>query len=245
MAEGIPRFLIPGTLCDAGAFEAICRQWQSVSPHVPTHIAEVDTPATDLDAWCQAALSRMGNCCDVIGFSLGGVLALRLIALAPQRIRRLVLIATNPAGGTSHHQERVEHQRRLWRQGGPSAVAHEMLTLSHPQTPIRPEVAALVHAMAERTSEAGFWFQGLVNCTRPDGLLGLSQWSGPLLLLSGEADPWCGKAQQQAMLAVRPDAVWQAYPGAGHYLPLEEPSRVAQAIHDFLTTTHTHQAIPT
>ena len=50
---------------------------------------------------------------DVVGFSLGGLLALRLIALAPQRIRNLVLIATNAQAATPAHRERTEQHKAL------------------------------------------------------------------------------------------------------------------------------------
>jgi pimeloyl-ACP methyl ester carboxylesterase len=65
---------------------------------------------------------------------------------------------------------------------------------------------------------------------RPAGLPALAAFNGPVLLASGQQDRLCPPPWQQAMHAARPDAQWLELPRVGHFLPLEAPARLSQAM---------------
>jgi pimeloyl-ACP methyl ester carboxylesterase len=225
--------LLPGTLCDARLFTPMQVAWSEHGFAPPTSVGDLHLLTLGPLAWCQALLADAPPCFDVIGFSLGGLLALQLLALAPQRVRRLVLVASNPLPASVQHRTRVRAQMAQWHAQGPQSTAEQMLQLASPAASV--EVLAQVQAMAAATPTAALAAQGELNATRGDGLPALAHWPGPLLLVSGADDPWCGADKQQLMRSVRPDAQWCELPQTGHYLPLEQPHVLARLTHAFLT----------
>jgi non-heme chloroperoxidase len=67
-----------------------------------------------------------------------------------------------------------------------------------------------------------------------DGLLTAPPIAGtidsPTLILWGDADPICSRAEQQALLDAIPLAELRTYPGVGHIVHWEQPERVADDI---------------
>jgi pimeloyl-ACP methyl ester carboxylesterase len=230
------RLLLPGTLCDPRLFAPMLEQWPAGD------LAGEGSRVLDLfgldeaEVWWQRQLPGLPEQLDLVGFSLGGVLALALLRLAPQRVRRLALVAASALGGTPVHEARVAAQITQWRAQGPAAVARQMAEQAVPIEGLTPALTQGLEAMAEATPEAAFLAQAHLNATRPDGLETLARWGGPLLLLCGELDPWCGPATQAQTLAHRPDARYICLSGSGHYLPLEQPAAVAAALDLFFRT---------
>ena len=230
------KLLLPGTLCDSRLFAPMLEQWPAGGMPVAGARA-LDLFALDeAQAWWERQLPGLPEQMDLVGFSLGGVLALALLRLAPQRVRRLALVAASALGGTPAHESRVAAQIAQWRAQGPAAVARQMAEQAVPAEGRTPALTQCLEAMAEATPEAAYLAQARLNATRPDGLETLARWGGPLLLLCGEQDPWCGPATQNQTLSYRPDAGCIRLAGAGHYLPLERPAAVAVALASFFRT---------
>lgn len=233
MAEPVPCLLLPGTLCDASLFEPILQVWRTLGFAPAHHMADLHQGPLD-DGWCDAQMNATGTVMDVVGFSLGGILALQCLAQAPQRIRRMVLVATNPLPGSGVHRERFQQQWALWHQQGPQAVAEQMLAQASPNAP--PYVLDCVKAMASATPTAALASQGELNASRPDRREQLARWSGPLMLVGGQDDPWCGTDKQQLLREVRPDAHGHLLPHTGHYVPLEQPEALGRLTCDFFSS---------
>lgn len=230
------RLLLPGTLCDHRLFAPMVEQWTAADRlGEGAHVLDL-FGLDEAQAWWQRQLPRLPDQLDLVGFSLGGVLALALLRLAPARVRRLALVAASALGGTPAHEARVASQIGQWRAQGPAAVARQMAEQAVPVEGRTPEITRRLETMAEATPEAAFLAQAHLNASRPEGRATLVRWGGPLLLLCGEQDPWCGPATQAQTLAYRPDARCISLPGAGHYLPLEQPAAVAAALDLFFRT---------
>ena len=225
--------LLPGTLCDARLFAPLQTAWAALGRPGHGQVLDLHTLELNVSQWWTRQLARLPARFDVLGFSLGGVLALQLLAIAPARVRRLCLVATNAAAGTPLHRERTEAQQALWQAEGPAAVARAMLAQASPADSQSPELAATVVEMACATPWSAFVAQGELNASRPDGLPALQAFSGEVLLISGANDPWCGAEKQQAMCAAHTAAQWQEFEGAGHYLPLARAQALARATHRF------------
>jgi pimeloyl-[acyl-carrier protein] methyl ester esterase len=65
--------------------------------------------------WCDAISSQLPPVCDLLGWSLGGQLAMEIAARNPDRVRQLVLVATTPCFV----------RRRGWNAGTPRAMFDE------------------------------------------------------------------------------------------------------------------------
>ena len=235
----IPCLLLPGTLCDARLFAPLLAVWKSLGNGTPHSVADLHQLTANPLPWWRTQLSGLPPQFDVLGFSLGGILALQLLGIAPARVRRLTLVASNPCAATAMHRERVNDQLALWHKEGPAAVASQMLDQASPNA--NHEVRQLVQDMACNTPLSAFLAQGEINATRLDGRPRLQSWPGPVLLISGAEDPWCGADKQLMARSARSDALWQELPHCGHYLPLENPQQLGRLTHNFYRTPDAHQ----
>jgi pimeloyl-ACP methyl ester carboxylesterase len=229
------RLMLPGTLCDRRLFEPMLQAWSSMGVCEGHRVVSLHNLAPETGAWWRKELARLPERFDVLSFSLGAVLALQLLRMEPDRIRRLVLVCGNALAGTEIHRQRVAAQLALWKSQGPAAVATQMLEQASPRACADSRIRQCLVDMAGDTPLSAFTAQGEVNATRPEGLSCLARWCGPLLLVSGAQDPWCGADKQELMLSARPDAQWHEIPQCGHYLPLEWPRGLAELTHTFFS----------
>lgn len=229
-SDEVLRLLIPGSLCDGRLFAPLCSHWSNTKRVQLLSLHALQDPVE----WWQVQLENLPNQFDVIGFSLGGLLAQALLRIAPKRVRCVVLIASSADAASATHLERWQAQQQQWQQTGPRALAMSMAQQASPK--LSAAHLELLQDMAQSTPETSFMAQGQFNANRPSGLPALSASSSPLCLISGALDPWCTPAVQERIKQARPDARHLVLPHSGHYLPLEAPAEVGQEIEQFLST---------
>lgn len=226
-SPGLPTLvMLPGTLCDGRVFQ---RQKRALRGLADVRIVDF----RDLDAihsWLPALLRLLPEKFSVAGFSLGGLCALEMLRLAPQRIERIAMIASNahPAGVAGRRKS--ARLRKLWRDRGPAEVARQVKPNYFHHARNRRRHAALVHDMAVRTPHKAAFAEFDWAAIRPDGRAALAQFQGRLLLVSGARDRLCPPAWQQSMLEAQPRADWLEIPRVGHFIPLEAAARLNHAL---------------
>lgn len=179
----------------------------------------------------------------VLGYSMGGRVALHLAAAAPERVARLALESASPGLDDPSEAEarRVADERLaddLLAAGLPAFVERwEALPLFASQA--RLPAAARERLRAQRLRSDPL---GLANSLRGMGTGAQgSLWRElpsvrvPTLLVAGALDPRYVSVAR-AMAERLPDARVAIIPGAGHAVHLEEPERFAAAVVPFLTT---------
>jgi poly(3-hydroxyalkanoate) depolymerase len=184
---------------------------------------------------------------DVLGVSLGGVIAQQLAHQAPRRVRRLVLAATGPGvpglGGvpgspravlavaTRRRYQSPEHYRRVAGDlyGGaartdPDALLHGSLA-RFSQTPSLRGYLGQLYAI-------GCW----------TAIPWLARLRPPTLVLAGDDDPIVPALNGRILAHFIPDSRLHVVPGGGHLLLLERPAEMARHVADFLhrNKDHTH-----
>jgi pimeloyl-ACP methyl ester carboxylesterase len=208
--------LLPGTLCDAAL-------WAGVSLPAGARVMEVVRGASLAQA-AVLALKDSPARFHLVGFSLGAILAFEVLRRAPQRVARLTLISANPHAPSSAQLASWTEQERQVRAGGFEALA---ATLA-PTGPQREQVLE----MALRVGPEAFLEQlGLLR-SRPDSRPTLAGYSGPLTLLVGQDDTITPPPLAEEMKALAPQAQLQVIPNAGHYLPLDAPQAVSDALRE-------------
>ena len=173
---------------------------------------------------------------DVLGVSMGGGLAQQLARQAPDRVRRLVLVATACGAGMVP--------------GRPWALGVMTTPLRYYSTSFFKLVAPIFlggekwrdrsfvqrHAEARRArppSVRGYYMQALSALTF-SSLLWLHTLPHQTLVLSGDDDPIV-PAVNGAVLAHRiPNARHHVIRGGGHLFILDSPDEVAPLVEDFL-----------
>ncbi|MEO8187361.1 MAG: alpha/beta fold hydrolase [Burkholderiaceae bacterium] len=209
--------MIPGTLCDARLFERQIRALRGVARVVVADYSRLKVRS----AWLDNLLACLPERFAVAGFSLGGMFALELLRMAPERIDRLALIASNAQPAGRKHQHRGRQLRRLWQSHGPEHLFRLLQSGYFHHDAARRRHAPLVGRMAVDTPRQAALQQFAWAAQRPSGLDTLRDFMRPLLIASGALDRVCPPKLQRAMRDAQPRARWLQIPRCGHFVPLE------------------------
>lgn len=225
------------------------RSFAPVLPHLPEWMRVIapsqrghgdsDRPAAgyrtrDFAADVAALLDRLGCArAVVVGHSMGTANALRFALDYPDRTLGLVLIGAfasfrRSAVITDYWQGTV---RDLTDPIEP-AVAREFQesTLAQPIPP-----AFLASAVEESLKvPARVWRDSFAGMFEDDFAGEIGEVGAPTLVVWGDRDAFCPRADQQALLAAIRGARLAVYAGAGHAVHWEEPARVAAELVDFI-----------
>ncbi len=178
----------------------------------------------------------------VLGYSMGGRLALRLASTAPRRVAALVIVSASPGlRGTAARRARAAQDGLLAddieRDGVPAFVER------WERLPIFATQASLPAATRERVraERLGHSARGLANSLRgmgqgvqPPMHARLPLLRMPALILAGELDaPYCALGREMERLM--PRARLAVVPGAGHAVHLERPEVFRRLVMEFLS----------
>lgn len=178
---------------------------------------------------------------DVLGWSLGGYVAQRLVELHPGRVRRLVLISTDP-GGPNAVLASADVLALDARVTTGQASIDEILSLLFPPDQLAAGQAWLERYLSQpgccesvsedvglRQLDAETGWQ-----TGPGALDDLVEIHRPTLILRGALDIDVPPVNEQLIAERVPNAVLVTFEDAGHGLPLQEPELVAGLVNGFL-----------
>lgn len=211
---------------------------------LPGHGAEAGL--TDPSHFSLASvLARIGAAgswpADLVGYSMGGRIALHFAAAFPERVRRLVLESASP--GLETEAERAERRAadaalaaRLVSDGMEWFVEHwEAQPLFEPRSRVDPAILARERElrMLNDARSLAATLKGLGAGSLPSLWDRLGQIETPTLLIAGELD---GKFVQLAerMTRAMPHARMVVVPGVGHTVHLEAPAAWLDAVVGFL-----------
>ena len=216
------------------------RAWRAVAWDMPGHggsspleIVTIDTLTAALAGFlAQAGLDRPV----LVGHSLGGMVAQRLLALQPHAARALALAQTSAAFGS---------RDPAWGEGfvaarlGPLDAGHTMAALAE---------GLVADVAGDAPDPAGMDLARWCYAHTPDSTYrdtvralpgfdmrdALSRIAVPTLVLAGSQDRNAPPAGMQRMAARIPGATYVELPGAGHLAHLEQPAAFNAAVQRFL-----------
>lgn len=227
MNAKVPLVMIPGTLCTERTFaEQAASLRDAAEPSV-----QLPVEGPDLEACAAGILGRVPERFALLGFSLGGLVALTIMRQAPERVLRLCLLATNPRGSTPQNLETWARWRREVAQGGfPDVIqAHAAGVYSG-----NPEARAPVMEMACAVGPDTFLKQLDLLGSRPDSRPSLAAISCPTLLVAGRQDRVTPPELLEEVQGLIPGSRLETLPACGHYAALERPRAVTKLLRDWL-----------
>ena len=229
--------LVPGLMCDHAS-------WAPMLPYLNPHIAHTTLDHGDADslvAMAERILENAPAVFDLAGHSMGGRVALEVMRLAPQRVRRLALLGTGYRAKESGEAGADELRKRqvlldIARAQGVRAMAVEWVKpMVAPSRLSDPIFVEQIIAMICRKSEDIFKRQIKALIERPDASNVLSHIQIPTLVMAGAFDGWATPAQHQEIADLIPSKPDVAVTGpSGHMMMMEEPQLVAQHFNQWL-----------
>lgn len=252
IGEGQPLLLLHGFTGSGAVFEPFYPTWgaqfQLIVPDLLGH-GESDAPTdslrytmeeTLLDLVCMLDLLDVANA-NVLGYSMGGRIALGFAVSFPERIRRLVLEGTSP--GLQSESERIARRQsderlaeRIERDGVVSFVKHwEAIPLFATQHRLAEETLTRQRGIREGGTALGYAnsLRGIGTGHQPSYWDTLQTLAVPTLLVTGELDEKFTETNRR-MQAVLPNARHCVISDAGHTPHLEHPATFSDCVVSFL-----------
>jgi pimeloyl-ACP methyl ester carboxylesterase len=229
--------MLPGTLCDERVFAPLV----ALLPGHDLRVLPI-TGAESADVLARMVLAAAPPRFVLAGFSLGGIVALEIAATAPERLRGLILIATNPNADLAANAPTRRADVQAARARGLAAFVRERLWPRYVSAASRDDARlhGLILDMAEAVGIEAFARQTEVAITRAGSLPRLATLRVPVLALGGEEDVICPPDLPRSIARAAPDATLHLIPGAGHFVPLEAPQALAAAMIAWLDQIPAH-----
>jgi pimeloyl-ACP methyl ester carboxylesterase len=225
-----PLVLIPGMMCDARLWRAVTG---ALGGRAILHALPVGSGSTAGIA--AAILGRLPPRFALAGLSMGGIVAMEMLARAPERIERLALLDTNPLAESPGVRARRAGQITRALSGDLAGVMRDEMKPLYLADPAgRGDILDLCLDMALTLGPAVFRDQSVALRDRPDRQAALRGFAGPALVLMGADDRLCPHDRHALMHALMPQSRLVTVAGAGHLPPLERPAETAAALCDWL-----------
>lgn len=224
--------LLPGMMCDARLFEP---QIAWLERDYDVIVPELVEPSIDAMARSVLAGAPPGPL-NVAGLSMGGIVAMAMAAMAPERIVRLGLIDTNHLADAPERYDVRNRQIADVEAGRLRDVIIEEMKPVYLAEKNRgnQELLNLLVDMAMDIGSDMFVAQSVALRDRPDQSEALRAYGGPALVLCGEEDQLCPPDRHGEIAAMLDNSQIVLVPGAGHISTLENPLAVNDAIRKWL-----------
>ena len=226
----LPLVLIPGMMCDA-------RMWGGIPAALhPRPVAHViPTEADSMAELARILLRDAPPRFAMAGMSMGGILAMEVLAQAPDRVERLALLDTNPRAEVPEVRANREPQIARALNGGLARVMRDEMKPNYlAKGPGKKAVLDLCLDMALSLGPEVFARQSRALRDRADRQAALAAFDGPALVLMGAEDRLCPRDRHELMHALMPQSRLVVVEGAGHLPTLERPIETTAALRRWL-----------
>ena len=241
--EGPPLVLLHGFCADHRSWNAVrpalAKRFRVITPDLPG-CGRSPVPATADLATVAAAvvhlLDHLGiDRAAVVGHSMGGYVALELLAQYADRLTGLGLLHSHPYAQLSDEEprERTRSIAFVERYGAALYVKQLLPTLFAPNYHDRVELEKLTHRALE-TPAAGIAACQRAMLHRADHTATLSAAPVPVLQVFGEADVVIPTEVGERASVLPPVGTIHWLPGVGHSGMIERPKAVVQLLRDWL-----------
>ncbi|EBA02827.1 alpha/beta hydrolase [Rhodobacterales bacterium HTCC2150] len=228
-----PLLLLPGMMCDARLYTP---QINAFSAERPTIFVPL-RGANSMRALAKMVLDVAPSQFALAGLSMGGIVAMEIMRLAPERVTRLALLDTNPLADPADKAEMREAQVSQVRNGQMAAVMRDEMKPNYlADGPGKLQLLELCMEMANDLGPTVFEDQSNAIQNRPDQTETLRGVKIPTLILCGREDSLCPIERHELMHDLIDGSVLKVIAGAGHLPTLEQPEQTNKCLRDWLNS---------
>ncbi|MGE0253976.1 MAG: alpha/beta fold hydrolase [Alphaproteobacteria bacterium] len=225
--------LVPGLLCD----EAL---WEHQTRHL-ADIAEIQVAKTTdhdtLDGMVAAILAAAPPRFSIAGLSMGGYIAMELMRVAPERVRRLALLDTSARPDTPEQSEGRRAMLAASQAGEFKGMTRRLLgQFVHPGRLGDTVLTEAIMAMTARVGPDNFRRQqnALIPARAVDRRPWLKEFRCPTLVMCGREDVLTTVAMHEEIVGLIPGARLALIEECGHMSTMERPHAVTALLRDWM-----------
>ena len=227
----IPLVLLPGMMCDGRMFGP---QVAVLGLRRAVHLAPI-TEHSSIPDLAAAVLRHAPPRFALAGLSMGGIVAMQIAAVAPERVERLALLDTNPLAEPPEKQALRAPQMARARAGDLRGVIRdEMKPLYLAEGPGKQAVLDLCMEMALDLGVEVFIRQSQALRDRTDRTGLLRALRVKTLVLCGREDRLCPVARHEMIHGLIAGSSLEIIDGAGHLPTLERPEQTIATLRRWL-----------
>lgn len=164
-----------------------------------------------IDDWAAQLLRDIDGSLVTVGASMGGYCALALARRAPERVVGMALVASRADADTFERRRYRQELINELRAGYRPAEADEDADLE--------QLAIAQEAMRDRLDLSGV----------------AASFGGPLLVCVGDRDELVSVSDAEQLAASALEGKLEVFPGAGHFVAVDQPQRFNEVLLDFLS----------
>lgn len=217
--------------------DALSHRYEVIAPDLPGfgNNAAATAPSS-IAAYAQHVLDSLSaqgiGQFDLLGHSMGGMIVQEMVALAPARVRKLVLYGTGAFSNVAGRFETYEESKRQAAADGARATARRIAATwfrDGERAPGYEACAAIAEQASLQAIHAGIDAFG--NWSREANLPNIAS---PVLIIWGEHDRSYAWSQVEQLWRTIPGASLAVVPGCAHAVHLEKPELFNLLLQDFL-----------
>ncbi len=222
-----PLVLLPGMMCDARLYAP---QIAAFSGSRAVHCAPIGAHDS-MQALARDVLANAPPRFALTGLSMGGIVAMEVMAQAPERVTHLALLDTNPRAELPDVQARRGPQIDAVQNGHLREVMRDEMKPNYLiDSPDKPAILDTCMDMAMALGADVFIRQSRALRDRPDQQDTLRGVTVPSLILCGAEDRLCPLERHQLMHALIPGSRLTVIENAAHLPTLEQSDAVNTAL---------------
>jgi pimeloyl-ACP methyl ester carboxylesterase len=224
--------LLPGTLCTEVLWND---QIEQLSDIVDIQVGDLTQNET-IEAMAKSILRKAPPEFSLAGLSMGGIVAMEVIRQAPERVKRLALLDTNPLPPRAEQIKGWENFIGMANEGRFMEVTEKYLLpgLVHPDRLKDLDLIEKIKNMAKDTGPKAMIKQMKALMTRPDAREHLSMIDCPTLILLGRQDALCSYEMHEYLASAIPNTKLCVIEECGHLSTMEKPEEVTLALRSWL-----------
>ena len=169
----------------------------------------------------------------IVGHSMGSFVAQHVASQAPERVSKLVLVAS---GTTVRNNTVRELQREIEALKDTAPVPETFARDFQVSTVFQPLSPEFLQAVVKESLKlpAHVWREVMAEMLAPEADVELKKIKTPTLILWGDKESIFPRSEQDLLTSALRNSVFKVYPDTGHAPHWERPERFAKDLQEFI-----------